>query len=85
MLLEFCDAKHICITNTWFRKADKKRITYGSRCNESEIDFCIMGKVDHFLFYVKVITGELQHNLVVVEVDHTHKTEWKPESQKQNL
>ena len=25
MLLEFCDAKHLCIAKTWFRKADKKR------------------------------------------------------------
>ena len=42
MLLEFCDAKHLCIANTWSRKADKQYITYGSGCNESEIDFCIM-------------------------------------------
>ena len=42
MLLEYCDAKHFCITKTWFRKADKKKITYGSGYNESEIDFCIM-------------------------------------------
>ena len=46
MLLEFCDAKHSCIANTWLRKTDKKKITYGSRWNKSEIDFCIMGKVD---------------------------------------
>ena len=26
MLLEFCDAKHLCIANTWLRKADKKKI-----------------------------------------------------------
>ena len=39
MLLEFRDAKHICIPNTWPRKADKKKITYGTGCNESEINF----------------------------------------------
>ena len=62
MLLEFCDAKHLCITNKWLKKADRKKITYGSGCNKSEIDFCIMGKVDRkFLKNVKVITG--QHNL----------------------
>ena len=27
MLLEFCDAKHVCIANTWLRKADKKEKT----------------------------------------------------------
>ena len=44
MLLEFCDAKHLCIANIWPRKADKKKITIGSGCNASEIDFCIMRK-----------------------------------------
>ena len=70
MLLEFCYAKHLCIANTWLRKADKKKIAYGSGCNKSNIDFCMMGKVDlKFFIYVKVITGELQHNLVIVDID----------------
>ena len=46
MQLEFCDAKHLRIANTWLRKADKRKITYGSGCNKSEIYICIMGKVD---------------------------------------
>ena len=46
MLLEFCNAKHLFIANTWFTKADKKSITYGSGSNKSEIDFYIMEKVD---------------------------------------
>ena len=44
--LELYDEKHLCIAITWLRKADKK-ITYGSGCNKSEIDLCIIGKVDH--------------------------------------
>ena len=52
MLLEFCDAKHLCMAKTWFIKADKKKITNGSGCNKSEIDLCIMGKVDHKLFFM---------------------------------
>ena len=61
MLVEFCDAKHSCIANTWSRKADKKKICYGSRCNKSEIDFCIVRKVDRQIFKnVKVITGGKQ-------------------------
>ena len=36
LLLEFCDAKHLCIANTWLRKADKKKITYSSGCNECD-------------------------------------------------
>ena len=58
MLLEFCDAKHLCIANTWLRKADNKKITHGSGFNKSENDFCIMGKVDiKFLKNANVITG----------------------------
>ena len=71
MLLELCDVKHLCIVNTWLRKADNKKTTYGSECNKSEIDFCIMGKVNcKCLKNVKVITGELQHNLVVVDIEN---------------
>ena len=74
ILLEFCDAKQLCIANTWLRKADKEKITYGSGCNKSEIDFCIMGKVYRKLFKnVHVITGELQHNLVTVDIDKKQK------------
>ena len=69
MLLEFCEEKHLCIAITWFRKADKK-ITYGSECTKSEIEFFAIGKIDRKLFfYVKVITWELQRNLVAVDVD----------------
>ena len=46
----------------------KEKITYGSECKENEVEFGILGKVHHRLFLnVKVITGELQHNLVVVD------------------
>ena len=63
MLLECCDAKHLCIANTWLRKADKKKITYGSGCNESEIEFYVMGKVDRkFLKNFQVISGMSQYN-----------------------
>ena len=88
MLLEFCDAKHSCIANTWLRKADKKRITNGSGWNKSEIDFCIMGKVDcKLLKNVKVITGEVQHSLVIGDIvkKQENKTEWKSGSQKRNV
>ena len=70
MLQELCDAKHLCIANTWLRKADKKKITFGSGCNEMETGICIIGKLDRkFLKNVIVISRELQHNLVVDDVD----------------
>ena len=81
MLLIFCDAKYLCITNTRLRKAEKKKIAYGSVCNKSEIDFCIMGKVDQNIFLnVKVITGELQHNLVLVDIDKKQTKENRVEA-----
>ena len=30
MPLQFCDAEHLCIANTWHSKADMKKIAYGS-------------------------------------------------------
>ena len=44
MVLYFFSAKHLCIANILCRKTDKKKITYGSGYNESEIDFSIIGK-----------------------------------------
>ena len=65
MLLEFCDAKHLRIANTWFRKADEKKITYGSGCNKSYIDFCIMIKVDsNFFFNVDIDKKQREENRV---------------------
>ena len=70
MQFEFCNAKHLCIDNTWPKKADTKMITYGSGCNKSVIDFCMMKKVDRkILTNVIVINGELQHNLVIVDIE----------------
>ena len=41
----------------------------------------------HVVENVKVITGELQYNLVTVGVDkkQQQKTKWKPESEKRNV
>ena len=29
-LLEFCDVRELCVANTWFYKADKRKITYSA-------------------------------------------------------
>ena len=39
MLLEFCDEKELCVANTWFKKTDKRKITFKSGNNEFEINF----------------------------------------------
>ena len=70
MLLEFCDEKELCVANTWFQKGEKRKVTYSAGGNETEIDFVIVGKEERkFLKDVKVIPGELQHRLVVADLD----------------
>ena len=68
MLLEFCDEKDLCVANTWFKK--KRKVTYSAGGNETEIDFVLVGKdCRKYLKDVKVIPGELQHGLVVADID----------------
>ena len=70
-LLEFCDERQLCVANTWFKKTDKRKITYsaGGGCG-TEIDFVIVGeKYRKYIRDVKVIPWELQHRMVVVDLD----------------
>ena len=41
-LLEFCDERELCVANTWFYKADKKKITYSAGGCKTEIDFVLV-------------------------------------------
>ena len=44
MLLDFCDQKELCAANTWYKKKDKRKVTYSSGGNDTEIDFVLVGK-----------------------------------------
>ena len=44
MLLDFCDQKELCVANTWYKKKDKRKVTYSSGGNDTEIDFVLVGK-----------------------------------------
>ena len=55
------------MANTWFWKGEKTKVTYSPGENESEIDFLLVGK-RKYLRDVKVIPGELQHRLVVLDL-----------------
>ena len=44
MVLEFRDEKELCVANTWFKKTDKRKITFKSGNNESAIDFSLVSK-----------------------------------------
>lgn len=69
-LLEFCDEKELCVANTWFKKKEKRKVTFSAGGNETEIDFVLVSKEDRkFLRDVKVIPWELQHRLVVTDLD----------------
>ena len=69
-MLEFCDEKELCMANTWFYKADKRKITYISGRCKTDIDFVLEGeKYRKYMRDVKVISWELQPRLVVVDQD----------------
>ena len=70
LLLEFCDERELCVANTWFKKTDKRKITFKSGNNKSEIDFILVSKENRkHLKDVKVIPWDLQHQLLVADVD----------------
>ena len=58
------------VANTWFKKKDKRKVTYSSGGNDTEINFVVVGKKKRkYLRDVKVIPEKLQHRLVVVDVE----------------
>ena len=68
MLLDLCVQKDLCVANTWYKKRDERKVTYSSGENDAEIDLVLAGKEKRkYLRDVKVIPGELQIRLVVVE------------------
>ena len=44
MLLEFCLEKELCVSNTWFRIEEKRKVTFRMGENETEIDFVLTKK-----------------------------------------
>ena len=70
MLLDFCDQKELCVANMWYKKKNKRKVTYSSGGNDTEIDFVLVGKEKRkYLRNVEVFPEELQHRLVVVDVE----------------
>ena len=68
LLLDVCDQNELSVPNTWCKKRDKRKVTYSSGGNDTEIDFVVIGKEKRkYTRDVKVIPGELQHNLVIVD------------------
>ena len=69
-LLEFCDEKELCMANTRFQKTSKKKITYSAGVCKTEIGFVLVGdKYRRYTRDVKGILWELQHRLLVIDLD----------------
>ena len=57
------------MANAWFRKGEKRKVTYSAGEIRTKIDFVLVGKGNKkYLRDVKVIQGELQHRLVVTDL-----------------
>lgn len=51
----------------------KKKVTFNLNGNETEIDFVLAGKKNRkYLKNIKTIRGELEHHLVIVDVNRKH-------------
>ena len=69
MLLQYSDAKELCVANAWLRKGEKRKVTYSAGGSESEIDFVLVVNGNRkYLRDMKVIPGDLQHRLVVMDL-----------------
>ena len=70
MLLEFCDEKELCVANTWFQKKLNRKVTFEAEVFATEIDFVLIGKEPRkYPKDIKTIPWELQHRLIVVDVN----------------
>ena len=69
-MLEFCDERELCVANTRFKKTDKRKITYSASGCGTENDFVLVGeKYRKYIRDVQMIPWELQHRMVVVDLD----------------
>ena len=60
------------MAHTWLKKTDKRKIAYSAGGCGTEIDFVLVGKkYRKYISDVKVIPWELQHRLLVVDLDRT--------------
>ncbi|ESN98869.1 hypothetical protein HELRODRAFT_162330 [Helobdella robusta] len=68
-VLELADAHSMVVGNTWFTREPARLITYRSGEHRPVID-CILVRAKHrkYVKNVKVISGMLQHSMVVMDV-----------------
>ena len=56
MLLEFCLDKELCVSNKWFKREEKRKVTCRMGENETEIDFGLIKK-EHQQFMQNVMAS----------------------------
>ena len=67
-LLEICLEKELCVSNTWLKREEKRKVTFRYVENETEIDFVLTKKRhQRFIQNVKAIPGDSQHALVIAD------------------
>ena len=44
MSLEFCLEKELCVSNTWFKREEKRKVRFRMGENETKIDFVLIKK-----------------------------------------
>ena len=70
MLIEFCLEKELCVSNTWSKREEKRRVTFRMSENEPEIDFVVIRKEHRrFIRNVNSIPGQFYHALVIADID----------------
>ena len=70
MLLEFCLEKELCVSNTWFKREEKRKVTFRMGEIETEIDIVLIKKEHRrFIQNVKAIPGECKHALEIADED----------------
>ena len=70
MLLEFCQDKEICVSNTWFEREERRNVTFILRENDIEIGFVLI-RIKHwqFLRNFNAIPCKSWHALVIADID----------------
>ena len=69
MMLELADATGLVLANTLFKREKRRLITYRSGLNETMVDYMMVRLKDRkMLSNVKVIPGQLQHGLLLMDV-----------------
>ena len=70
MVLEFCLEKELCLSNTWFKRGEKRKVTFRMSENETKIYFVLIEK-EHIWFIpnVKAVNWEFQNAFVIADID----------------